>query len=166
MVWTQQKQKILRKGGIQEYTELYKKDLHDPDNHDGVITHLEPNILEWEVKWALGSITRNKASGGDGILTELFQILTDDAVEVFHSICRQIWETPHWPEDWKRSVFIPIPKKGNAKECPNYHTTALISHASKVMLKILQARLQQYMNQELPDVQAEKKRQRNWRSNC
>ena len=119
-----------------------------------MITHLEPNILEWEVKWALGSITRNKASGGDGILTELFQILTDDAVEVFHSICQQIWETPHWPEDWKRSVFIPIPKKGNAKECPNYHTTALISHASKVMLKILQARLQYYVNRELPHVQA------------
>ena len=127
----------------QEYTgELYKKELHDPDNHGGVITDLEPDILECEVKWALGSITRNKASGGDGILTELFQILTDDAVEVFHSICQQIWETPHWPEDWKRSVFIPIPKKGNAKECSNYHTIALISHASKVMLKILQARLQ------------------------
>ena len=117
-----------------------------------MITHLEPNILEWEVKWALGSITRNTASGGDGILTELFQILTDDAVEVFHSICQQIWETPHCPEDWKRSVFIPIPKKGNAKECPNYHTTALISHASKVMLKILQVGLQQYVNCKIPDV--------------
>ena len=96
-----------------------------------MITHLEPNILEWEVKWALGSITRNKASGGDGILTELFQILTDDAVEVFHSICQQIWETPHWPEDWKRSVFIPIPKKGNAKEYSNYQTIALISRTIK-----------------------------------
>ena len=101
----------------QEYTEeLYKNDFQDPDNHDGVITHLEPNILEWEVKWALGSITRNKASGGDGILTELFQILTDDAVEVFHSICQQIWKTQQWPQDWKRSVFNPIPKKGNAKD--------------------------------------------------
>ena len=139
----------------QKYTEeLYKNDFQDPDNHDGVITHLEPNILEWEVKWALGSITRNKASGGDGIPVELFQILKDDAVKVFHSICQQIWKTQQWPQDWKRSVFIPIPKKGNAKECPNYHTTALISHASKVMLKILQAMLQQYMHSEVPDVQA------------
>ena len=139
----------------QEYTEeLYKKDLHNPDNHDGVITHLEPDILECEVKWALESITMNKASGGDGIPVELFQILKDDAVKVLHSICQQIWKTQQWPQDWKRSVFIPIPKKGNAKECSNYHTIALISHASKVMLKILQARLQQYMNRELPDVQA------------
>ena len=139
----------------QEYTEeLYKKDLHDPDNHNGVITHLEPDILECKVKWALGSITMNKAIGGDGIPVELFQILKDNAVKVLHSICQQIWKTQQWPQDWKRSVFIPIPKKGNAKECPNYHTIALISHTSKVMLKILQARLQQYMNCELPDVQA------------
>ena len=141
----------------QEYTEeLYKKDLHDPDNHEGVITHthLEPDILECEVKWALGSITTNKASGGDGIPVELFQILEDNAVKVLHSICQQIWKIQQWPQDWKRSVFIPIPKKGNAKECSNYCTILLISHASKVMLKILQARLQQYMNCELPDVQA------------
>uniref|UniRef100_A0A4W2FFU3 RNA-directed DNA polymerase n=1 Tax=Bos indicus x Bos taurus TaxID=30522 RepID=A0A4W2FFU3_BOBOX len=140
----------------QEYTEelLYKKDLHDPDNHDGVIIDLEPDILECEVKWALESITTNKASGGDGIPVELFQILKDDAVKVLHSICQQIWKTQQWPRDWKRSIFIPIPKKGNAKECSNYHTIALISHASKVMLKILQARLQQYVNRELPDVQA------------
>ena len=137
------------------YTEeLYKKELHDPDNHDGVITHLEPDILECEVKWALGSITMNKPSGGDGIPVELFQILKDDAVKVLHSICQKIRKTQQWPEDWKRSVFIPIPKKGNAKECSNYHTTALISYTSKVMFKILQARLQQYMNRELPDVQA------------
>ena len=135
----------------QEYTEeLHKKGLHDPDNHDGVIshTHLEPDILECEVKWALG----NKASGGDGIPVELFQILKDDAMKVLHSICQQIWKTQQWPQDWKRSVFIPIPKKSNAKECSNYSTIALISHASKVMLKILQARHQQYVNRELPDV--------------
>uniref|UniRef100_A0A8B9WT68 RNA-directed DNA polymerase n=1 Tax=Bos mutus grunniens TaxID=30521 RepID=A0A8B9WT68_BOSMU len=138
----------------QEYTEeLYKKDLHDPDNHDGVITDLEPDILECEVKWALESITTNKASEGDGIPVELFQILKDDAVKVLHPICQQIWKTQQWPQDWKRSVFIPIPKKGNAKECSNYRTIALISHASKVMLKILQARFQQYVNHELPDVQ-------------
>ena len=138
----------------QEYTEeLYKKDLHDPYNHDSVITHLEPDILEWEVKWALGTITMNKASRGDRIPVELFQIL-NDAVKMLHSICQQIWNTQQWPQDWKRSVFIPIPKKGNAKECSNYRTIALISHASKVMLKILQARLQQYVNPELPDVQA------------
>jgi len=118
-----------------------------------VINHLEPDILEWEVKWDLGSITTNKASGGDGILLELFQILKDDAVKVLYSICQQIWETQQWPQDWKRSVFIPI-TKGNAKECSNYCTIALISHASKVMLKILQARLQQYVNHEIPDVQA------------
>ena len=139
----------------QEYTEeLYKKYLHNPDNHDGVITHLEPDILECEVKWALGSITMNKASGGDGIPVELFQILKDDAVKVLHSICQQIWKTQQWPQDWKRSVFIPVPKKGNDKECSNYHTIALTSLASKVMLKILQARLQQYVNCELPGVQA------------
>ena len=111
----------------QEYTELYKKDLHCPDNHDGVLTHLEPDILEYKVKWALGSITMHKASGGDGIPVELFQILKDDAVKVLHSICQQIGKTQQWPQDWKRSVFIPIPKKGNAKECSNYHTIALIS---------------------------------------
>ena len=127
----------------QEYTgELYKKDLHDPDSHDDVITNLEPDVLECEVKWALESITTNKASGGDGIPVELFQILKDDAVKVPHSICQQVWKTQQWPQDWKSSVFIPIPKKGNAKECSNYHTIALISHASKVILKILQARLQ------------------------
>ena len=119
-----------------------------------MITHLEPEILECEVKWALGSITTNKASGGDGILVELLQILNYDAVKVLHSTCQRTWKTQQWPQDWKRSVFIPIPKKGNAKECSNYHTTALISHASKVMLKILQARPQQYVNCELPDVQA------------
>ena len=118
-----------------------------------MITDLEPDILECEVKWALGSITTNKASGGDGIPAELFQILKDDAVKVLHSICQQIWKT-QWPQDWKRSVFIPIPKKGNAKECSNYYTIALISHTSRVMLKILQARLQQYVNHELSDVQA------------
>ena len=139
----------------QEYTEeLYKKDLHDPDNHDGVITHLEPDILQCEVKWALGSITMNKASEGARIPVELFQILKDDAVKVLHSICHQIWKTQQWPQDWKSSVFIPIPKKGNAKESSNYRTIALISHASKLMLQILQASLQQYVNCELPDVQA------------
>ena len=128
----------------QEYTkELYKKDLHDPDNHDAVITHLESDIMECEVKWALGTITMNKASGGDGIPVKPFQILKDDAVKVLHSICQKIWKTHQWPQDWKSSVFIPIPKKGNAKECSNYCTTTFISHTSKVMLKILQARLQQ-----------------------
>ena len=117
----------------QEYIEeLYKKDLSNSDNHKGVITHLEPDILECEVKWALGSITTNKASGGDGIPVELFQLLKDDAVKVLHSICQQIWKTQQWPQDWKRSVFIPIPKKANAKECSNYHTIALISQASNV----------------------------------
>ena len=119
-----------------------------------VITHLEPDILECEVKWALGSITPNKTSGGDGIPVELFQIHRDDAVKVLHSICQKIWKTWQWPQDWKRSVFIPIPNKGNAKESSNYPTIALISHASKIMLKILQARLQQYMNREFPNVQA------------
>ena len=120
-----------------------------------MITHLEPDILECEVKWALGSITTNKASGGDGIPVELLQILKDDAVKVLHSICKQIWKTQHWPQDWKRSVSIPIPKKGNAKQRSNYCTISLIPHTSKVMLKILQARLQQYVNHELPDVQAD-----------
>ena len=119
-----------------------------------MITNLEQDILECEVKWALESITTNKASGGDGIPVELFQILKDDAVKVLHSIYQLIWKTQYWPQDWKRSVFIPIPKKGNAKDCSNYHTIAFISHASKVMLKFLQASLQQYMNHELPDVQA------------
>ena len=133
----------------QQYTEeLYKKDLHGPDNHDAVISHLEPGILVCEVKWALGSITTNKASGSDGIPVELFQILKDDVVKVLHSICQQIWKSQQWPQDWKRSIFIPIPKKGNAKECSNYCTVALVLHASKLMLKILQATLsvQQYMN--------------------
>ena len=121
---------------------------------DDVITHLEPDILECEVKWALESIITNRASGGDGVPVELSQILKDDAVKVLHSVCQQIWKTQQWSQDWKRSVFIPIPKKGNAKECSNYRTIALISHASKVMLKILQARLQQDVNRELPDVQA------------
>ena len=126
----------------QEYTaELYKKGLNDLNNHGGVLTHLEPDILECEIKWALGSITTNKASEGDGIPPELFQILKDDAVKVMYSVCQQIWETEQWPQDWKRSVFIPIPKKGNAKECPNYCTIALILRASKAMLKILKARL-------------------------
>ena len=133
---------------------LYQKEFHDPDNHDGVIAHLEPDILEYEVKWALGSISMNKTHGGNGIPAELFQILKDDAVKVLHSICQQIWKTQQWPQGWKRSIFIPIPKKGSAKECSNYHTVVLISHPSKVMLKILQGRLQQYVNHELPDVQA------------
>ena len=127
----------------QEYKELGKKDLHNPHNHDGVITHLEPDLLEAEVRWALGSITTNKASGSNGMPVELFEILKDDAVKVLLSICQQIWKTQQWPKDWKRSVFTIVPKKGNAKECSNYHTIALISHASKVILKILQARLQQ-----------------------
>ena len=131
----------------QEYTEeLYKKDLHDPENHDGVITNLEPDILECEIKLALGSITTNKASGGDGIPVELFQILKDDDVKVLHSICQQIWKTQQWPQDWKRSVFIRVSNKGNAKECSNYRIIALISHVSNAMLKSLQARLQQCVN--------------------
>ena len=139
----------------QEYTEeLYKKGLHDPDNHEGVIapTHLEPDIPECEVRWPLASITMNKASGGDGIPVELSQILKDVGVKVIHSICQQIWKTQQWSQDWKMSVFIPIPKKGNAKECSNYHTIAFISHTSKALLKILQARLEQYVDHELPDV--------------
>ena len=139
----------------QEYTEeVYKNDLHDPDNHDGMITNLEPDILKCKLQWAFGSISTNKANGGDRISVELFQILKDDAVKVLHSICQQIWKTQQWPQDWKRSVFIPIPKKANAKECSNYRTIALISHASKVTLKILQARLQHYVNHEPPDAQA------------
>ena len=129
-----------------------QKDLQDPDNQDGVITHLEPDILECEVKWALESITTNKASGGDGIPVELFQILKDDAVKVLHSIRQQIWKTQQWPQDKKGSVFIAIPKKGNVKECSSYHTIALILHTSKVMLKILQTKHQQYVNCELPEV--------------
>ena len=148
----------------QKYTEeLYKKDLHDPDNHNGVITHLEPDILECEVKRALGSITMNKASGCGGIPVELFQILKDDAVKALHSMCQQMWKTQQWPQDWKWSVIIPIPKKGNAKEHSNYCTIVLISHASKVMLKSLQARLQQNMDRELPDVQAEFRKDRGTR---
>ena len=127
---------------------------NNPENYDGVITHLEPDILECEVKWTLESITTNRASGGNGIPAELFQILKDDAVKVLHSTCQQIWKTQQWLQDWKRSVFIPISKKGNVKECSNYHIIALISQASKVMLKILQAMLQQYMDHELPDVQS------------
>ena len=136
---------LLIKGGKNTQKD-YKKDLNDPGNHDGVITHLEPDILECEVKWTLGIITTNKASEGDGIPAELFQILKGDAVKVLHSICQQIWKTQQWPQAWKSSVFIPIAKKGNAKECSNYDTIALISHSSKVMLKILQVRVQQYVN--------------------
>ena len=146
-------EKILRRGDKNTQKNYTKKYLHDPDNHDGVTTHLEPDILECEVKQALGSITMNKASGGDGISVDLFQILRD-AVKVLHSVCQQIQKTQQWPQDWKRSDFIPIPKKGNVKECSNYCTIALISHTSKVMLKILQARLQQYVNHEFPDVLA------------
>ena len=125
---------------------MYKKGLNDLDNKNGMVTHLEPDTLDCEVKWALGSITTNKASGSDGIPGELFQILKDDVLKVLHSICQQIWKSQQWPQDWKRSIFIPIPKKGNAKECSNYHTIAVISQASKIMLKIPQARLQQNMN--------------------
>ena len=139
---------------VRIHRRTYKKDLNDRDNYNGVIIHLEPDIQECEVNWALGNIPTNKASGGEGIPVELFQMLKDDAVKVLHSICQQIWKTQQWPQDWKRSVFIPILKKGNAKECSNYHTIALISHASKVMLKILQARLQQCVNIKLTDVQA------------
>ena len=132
--------------------ELYKKAPNYPDNHNGVVTHLEPDILECEVKCALGSSTMNKASGGDGIPAELFQILQNDAANVLHSLCQKIWKTQQWPQDWKRSIFNPIPKRGNAKEYSNYHTVVLISYSNETMLKILQARLQQYVNQELPDV--------------
>ena len=133
---------------------MQKKDLRDPDNHNGVITHLESDIQECKIEWALGGITANKASGGDGIPIELFQILRYGAVKVLHSVCQQIWKTQQWTQDWKMSVFIPISKKGNAKECSNYHIIALLSHISKVTLKIPQARLKKYMNHELPDVQA------------
>jgi len=137
----------------QDYTEeLYKKDVNDPDNHNGVITHLEPDILECEVKWALGSIPMNKANGGDGIPAELLQILKEYAVKVLHSVCQQIWKTQQWSQNWKRSVFISVPMKGNAK-CSDCCTVVLISQARKVMLKILQARHQKYVNQEIPDVQ-------------
>ena len=139
----------------QENTEeLYKKDLHDPDNHDGVITHLEPDILECEVKRALRSIPMNKAKGGDGIPVELFQILKDDTVKVLHSICQQIWKSQHWPQDWKRSVLVLVPNKSNAKECSNCGTIELISHAIKIIFKIFQAILQQYMNHEIPYIKA------------
>ena len=148
------KKKKKKKRWQESTEELYKKDLHDPDNHNSVITHLKPAVLKCKVKCALGSSTTNKASGGDGIPGELFQIIKDDAMKVLHSICQQIWKTQQWPQDWKRSIFIPIPKKGNAKEFSNYRTLALISHASKVMLKILQARLQRYMSHKVPDVQA------------
>ena len=155
MVRTQQKQKILKRGGKNTQKNYTKKDLHDPDSHNAVITQLEPDILKCGVKQALGNITMNKASGGDGTPAELFRVLKDDAVKVLRSICQQIWKTQQWPQDWKRSVFIPLPKKGSPKECSNYHTIALISHPSKVMLKILQVWLQQFVSQELPDVQAE-----------
>ena len=133
---------------------VQKKDPNDMDNHDGGVTHPKPDILECDVKWALGSPAVNKASRGDGIPVELFQILKDDAIEVLHSICQQIWKTQQWPHYWKRSVLIPIPKKGSTKECPNKRIIALISHVSKVMLKVLQARLQHHMNRELANVQA------------
>ena len=140
-----------------------QKDLHDPDNHNGVITCLEPDILECEVKWALGSIITNKANGGDGIPVELFQILKYDAFKVLHSICQEIWKPQQLPQDWERSVFLPVPKKGNAKECSNYRTIALISHTNKQKLRILQARLQQYVNWELIDVQSEFRKDRGTR---
>ena len=148
----------------QEYTEeLYKKDLHDPDNHDGVITNLDSDILECQVKWALGSITTNKASRGDGIPAELFQILKDNAVKVLHSICPQNWKTQQWPQDWKISIFIPIPKKGNAKECSHYSTIVLIPHASKVMRNSSKLG---FNSTGIKNFQMFKKRQRNQRSNC
>ena len=159
--WTHKRQKWQdpnrNRRGEEEVARIHKrtmqKDLNDSDNHEGVITHLKPDILESEVKWALGSITIKKASGGDGIPVELFQILKDDALKALYPLCQQIWKTQPWPQDWKRSVFTPIPKKDNAKQCSNCCTTVLISHASKVSLKILQARLQQYVNCEPPDVQ-------------
>ena len=135
------------------YRSTVQNDPHDQDNHDGMITHLESDILECDIRWALGSITTNKARGSDRIPAELIQILEDNVVKVLHSICQQTWKTQQWPQDWKRSVFIPIPKKSNARECSNYWTILLISHASKVMLKILQTRLQQYVNRELIDIQ-------------
>ena len=137
-----------------EYTEeLYKKDLNDLDNHDDVVTHPEPDILDCEVMWTLGSTAVNKASEGDGIPAELFKILKDDAIKVLHSICQQIWKTQQWPQDWNRSILTPIPRKDSTKECSNHRTIVLISQASKVMLKILHGRLQHYTNRELPDVQ-------------
>ena len=144
---------LLRRGG-RIHRELYKKYLHDTDNHEGVITLLELDNLESEIKWALGSITLSKVTGADGITVELFQILKDDAVKVVHSKCQQIWKTYQWPQDWKSSVFVSIPKKCNAKNCSNCCTIAFISQASKAMLKIIQARLQQCVNWEHPDVQA------------
>ena len=134
--------------------ELYKKDLNEPDNYDDVLSHPEPNILECEVKRALGSTAVNKARGCDGISVELFKTLKDDAIKELHSICQQIWKTRQWSQDWKRSILIPVPKKGSTKECSNHWTIVLISHASKVILKILHARLQHYVNKELPDIQA------------
>jgi len=143
-----------------------KKGLHDPYNHNGVVTHPEPDILECEVKWALGSTTVNKASGGDGIPAELFKTLKDDAIKVLYSICHQIWKTQQWSQDWKRPILIQIPKKGSTKKCSNHRTIALISHAHNVMFKIIHGRLQHYMNWETPDVQAQfRKRQKNQRSN-
>ena len=133
---------VLRSSGKNTQKKLHRNYLHNPDNHNGVITHLEPDILECEVKWVLGRITTNKVSGGDDIPVELFQILKDDTVKMLHSIYQQIWKPKQWPQDWKRSAFIPIPKKGNAKKCSNCRTIALISHVNKIMLKILQARLQ------------------------
>ena len=153
MLWTQQKQKILRRDGKETQKNYTKKILMTQITTMVVITHLESDILECEVKRALGSITTNKTSGNDVIPAELLQSLKDDAMIVLHSTCQQIWKTQQWPQDWTRSMFIPIPKKGNAKECSNYYTITFISHASKVMLKILQARFQQYVNWELPDVQ-------------
>ena len=146
-----------------EHLIIVRQYLHHPHNYNGVITHLEPDTLECEVKWALGSNNMNKASGGDGISVELFQILKTDAVEVLHSICQQIWKIQQWWQNWERSIFIPILKKDNAKECSNYNTIAFILHANKVMLKTLQARLQQYVNHEHPDVQAGFKKDRGTR---
>ena len=154
MLWTQQKQKILRRGGKETQKNYTKKILMTQITTMVVITHLESDILECEVKWALGSITTNKTSGSDGIPVELVQILKDDAFNVLRSICQQIWKTQQWPQDCETLVFIPIPKNGSTKECSNYHTTAFISHASKVMPKILQARFQQCINQEFPNVKS------------
>ena len=154
--WLNRGQKCRDLAEAEDIKKIYKKYLNDPHNHNGVITHLEPDILECKVKWALGSISTNKAGGGDGIPIELFQILKDDALKMLHSIYQQIWKTQQWPQDWKWSVFISQPKQGNSKGYSNYHTIVLISPASKVMLKILQPRLQQYVNHELPDVQTGK----------
>ena len=162
---TKWKQKSLIKKKWQEYTELYKKDLNDPDNHDGMVTYLEPDILECEVKWGLGSITMLKARGGDGIPAELFQILKDDAVKELHLICQKIWKTRQWPQDWKRAIFIPILKKGSAKEHSNYHTT-IISHTSNIMFKILHARVQKCESGTSTCSSWIEKSQRNQRSDC